>query len=49
MSGSSLHPAIAELLDTRRLGSLEASRHRFTVSREEALLRLREQVRARDE
>lgn len=49
MSGSSLHPTIAELLDTRRLGSLEASRHRFTVSREEALLRLREQVRARDE
>lgn len=42
-----LHPGVAELLASKRLGSLEASRHRFTVSREEALLRLREQVRER--
>lgn len=49
MSPAALHPAVAELLDSRRLGSLEASRHRFTVSREEALLRLREQARAREE
>lgn len=45
----SLHPGVAELLASKRKGSLEASRHRFTVSREEALLRLREQVRARGE
>ncbi|HVI04405.1 MAG TPA: hypothetical protein VM869_37215 [Enhygromyxa sp.] len=43
----SLHPGVAELLAAKRRGSLEASRHRFTVSREEALLRLREQVRVR--
>ena len=49
MSPAALHPGIAELLSSRRLGSLEASRHRFTVSREEALLRLREQTRGRDE
>jgi hypothetical protein len=49
MSPAALHPGVAELLDSRRLGSLEASRRRFTVSREEALLRLREQTRARDE
>ncbi|MFO7565838.1 MAG: hypothetical protein R6X02_24565 [Enhygromyxa sp.] len=47
MSVSALHPAVAELLGSRRLGSLEASRQRFTVSREEALLRLREQIRER--
>jgi hypothetical protein len=49
VSAASLDPALAELLASKRLGSLEASRHRFTVSRDEALLRLREQVRARDE
>lgn len=49
MSPAALHPDVAQLLDSRRLGSLEASRHRFTVSREEALLRLREQTRAREE
>lgn len=49
MSAAALHPSIAKLLDSRRFGSLEASRHRFTVSREEALLRLREQTRAREE
>ncbi|PRP95474.1 hypothetical protein ENSA5_39390 [Enhygromyxa salina] len=47
MSSAALHPELAELLDSRRLGSLAASRQRFTVSREEALLRLREQVRER--
>lgn len=47
MTSSALHPGVAELLASKRLGSLEASRHRFTVSREEALLRLREQVRER--
>ncbi len=49
MSKATLHPGVAELLTSRRLGSLDASRHRFTVSREEALLRLREQTRAREE
>jgi hypothetical protein len=49
MSAGTLHPGVAELLASRRLGSLEASRHRFTVSREEALLRLREQVRASEQ
>jgi len=47
VSGAALHPGVAELLGTRRLGSLEASRQRFTVSREQALLRLRAQVRER--
>jgi hypothetical protein len=47
MSGAALHPGVAELLASRRRGSLEASRHRFTVSREEALLRMREQIRER--
>lgn len=47
MTAAALHPAVAELLASRRLGSLQASRHRFTVSREEALLRLREQIRER--
>ena len=49
MSAASLHPAVAELLASKRLGSLEASRHQFTVSREEALLRLRDQARTRSE
>lgn len=49
MSRAALHPGVAEVLASRRLGSLEASRHRFTVSREEALLQLREQVRARED
>jgi hypothetical protein len=49
VSAASLDPALAELLASKRLGSLEASRHRFTVSREEALLRLREQVHGRNE
>jgi hypothetical protein len=44
---SAMHPGLADLLVSKRRGSLEASRHRFTVSREEALLRLREQVRER--
>jgi hypothetical protein len=43
----SLHPDVAELVASRRLGSLESSRQRFTVSREQALLSLREQVRGR--
>lgn len=49
MSGAALHPAVAEFLASRRFGTLEASRQRFTVSREEALLRLREQVRERSD
>ena len=48
MSISALHPAVAELLASRRLGALDGSRHHFTVSREEALMRLREQARARE-
>lgn len=47
MSRAALHPGIARLLDSRRLGSLAASRHRFTVSREQALLRLRDQASER--
>ena len=43
-----LHPAVAELLERRRLGSLEESRHRFTVSREDALVQLRAEVKARE-
>ncbi len=43
----SLHPAVAEVVASRRLGSLDASRHRFTVSREQALLQLRAQAKAR--
>lgn len=48
-AGKTLHPAIAEIVEMRRLGALEASRHRFTVSRAAALLRLREQAKARAE
>ena len=46
-----LHPAVAELLASRRLGPLEqgSSRHRFTVSREAGLMRLREQARERND
>lgn len=44
---SAMHPAVADLVAARRLGSLDASRHRFTVSREQALLQLRAQVRTR--
>lgn len=42
-----MHAAIAEVVAARRLGSLDASRHRFTVSREQALLQLRAMVRTR--
>ncbi|GEM_PF-4026639 len=49
MSRSGLHPAVLETLESRRLGRLDASRHRFTVSREAALLRLREQAVVRAE
>ncbi|PRQ08814.1 hypothetical protein [Enhygromyxa salina] len=49
MTRAALHPGIGRLLASRRLGSLADSRHRFTVSREQALLRLRQQVRERDE
>ncbi len=42
-----MHAAIVEVVALRRLGSLDASRHRFTVSREQALLQLRAQVRTR--
>lgn len=44
-----VHPAVAEVVESRRLGRLDASRHRFTVSRESALMRLREQARTRAE
>ena len=43
----SLDAAVAEVLASRRLGSLDASRHRFTVSREAALLQLRAQAAER--
>jgi hypothetical protein len=42
-----MHAAVAEVVAARRLGSLDASRHRFTVSREQALLQLRTMVRNR--
>ncbi|NVB37103.1 hypothetical protein G6O69_04625 [Pseudenhygromyxa sp. WMMC2535] len=56
MSGAPLHPAVTELLALRRLTGVEpggpaprpgAPRRHFTVSREKALLRLREQALAR--
>ncbi|KIG13657.1 hypothetical protein DB30_07865 [Enhygromyxa salina] len=49
MTRAALHPGIAALLESRRLGSLADSRHRFTVSREEALLQLRKQASERDD
>jgi hypothetical protein len=42
-----MHAGVAEIVAARRLGSLDASRHRFTVSREQALLQLRAMVRTR--
>ncbi|MFV8751240.1 hypothetical protein ACNOYE_11915 [Nannocystaceae bacterium ST9] len=44
---ATMHDAIFGVVAARRLGSLAASRQRFTVSREQALLQLRAMVRAR--